>query len=170
MCMKNINATTKLYDHVVIGDGEIGYSLFQNQFDVITAKFDESGNPYIGGFYIVTDINLLGTSNENDKSNNVVEAKKSISVKIRVTKLSQDPETQYSWDLDTFDINMDEDNVKRRNACVPYVNYTKVSNITKIPLEKDHSGEYVVKVLLRDSESSINSLWAVQSISRLCVK
>lgn len=170
MCMKNVNATSKLYDYVEFGDGETGNSIFQNQFDVIVAKFDENRHPYIGNFYVVSDINMLGTTSEADQSENIINAKKNVEFKIRVTKISSDANSQYSWNIDTFSIDLSEEGMIH-DACVPYANFTKVSKVTKIQLKpNDYCGNYVVKILIRTSTNSNDNLWVVQSISHLSVK
>ena len=169
MCKKNVNAVTRLYDYVEIGSDALGRSLLQNQFDTICVQYESFEKPFIGGFYIVSQINLLGTSNEEEKASNAVSNETTLEFKIRITKVCLEKSKQYSWDVDTFEIDLSKEKVY--NACVPFVNYTKISKISKIYLEPDDfDGEYVVKILVRDKTLSNDEKWVVQGISNLFVK
>ena len=162
MCVRNLNAITRLYDYVDFNKQNPSKSIYQNQFDIITAKFDEDGNPYIGGFYIVTDINVLGTTKEEYEKENFLNQHKAFNVKIRITKLNPDENKQYTWDIDTFTVNTANDDLIE-NACVPFINMANITEVNKIILDRnDYKGKYVVKVLIQKGDS-----WAIQSITGL---
>ncbi len=170
MCMKNVNAVARLYNEVEMGNNPNRVSTFKNQFDIISAKFNNENNPYIGDFYIISEINLLGTAVQEDKETNIVEQQKKAKFKVRITKISDERDRQYSWDVDEFEIDTSKDGLIIEGACVPYVNFTKVSEVNKIQLTpNDYSGEYVIKILLESQNSSEERPWIVQSISRLSV-
>ena len=164
MCKRSVNAISRLYDFVSLGDCSIGESLYQNQFDTIKVLKDENGTPYIGNFSIVSDINLLGTSKDSERSTNYIESNTVAKFKIRLTKISEDANRQYSWDLDHFEI---EPSSLKQKACVDFLNFTKVTHINRILLKADdYIGRYVIKILLQDD----NEKWIVQSISNLFVE
>lgn len=165
MCRKNVNAIVKLYDYVSIGNSQNGNSLFKNQFDTIKVSFDENSKPFIGGFSIITDINLLGTSKEENKAQNYIESKIPARFKIRLTKLNKNQDMQYSWDLDTFEINPSTENIIQK-ACVSFINHTQVTHIDKIILkENDYIGKYAIKVLISENEQQ----WIIQSLSNFTI-
>lgn len=165
MCIRNINAISRLYDYANFDKQDPHKSIFQNQFDIISAKFDENGNPYIGGFYIITDINVLGTTKEEHKKDNFLESHKPFNVKIRITKINSEESKQYTWDIDTFTVNMANDDLIEK-ACVPFFNMANLTEVNRIILEKDdYIGKYVVKVLVQRDED-----WVIQSITGLKVE
>lgn len=170
MCMKNVNAVARLYNEVEIRNNPNRISTFKNQFDIISAKFNKENNPYIGDFYIVSEVNLLGTANQEDSETNIVEQRKKVKFKVRITKLSNENDKQYSWDVDEFVIDTSKEGLIIKGACVPYINFTKVSEVNRIQLTpNDYSGEYVIKILLKTSDLPEEANWIVQSISRLSV-
>lgn len=183
MCMENTNAICKLYDHVIGGESDYSKFTYQNQFNGIALKFNESGIPYIGGFFVVTDLNFLGTTKEDKKATNVVNSKIPVRCQIKMTRVSRNPDKQLSWILDEFTIDPNTEGMIRRVACVETMDYTRVTPVDQILLNgSDYECEYVIKVLLK-SEEQVNqqseakenktdnksSLWIVQTISHLKV-
>lgn len=166
MCLKNVNTITRFYDEIVYNSNTVAYI---NQFDHVCVKYDEDNKPYIGDFFIVTDVNLLGTKKPELSNYNFIEKGDVVEFKIRLTKVNPEPEKQYTWDLDSFEIDTKED---FNEACVKYHNSTRITNIKKISLRTDDNfiGEYVVKVLIRKKNCSDNDKWNVQSIMLLVIE
>ncbi len=84
MCMQNVNAIARLYTEVETGNDPHRISVFKNQFDIISVKFDKENTPYIGDFYIVSEINLLGTGKEANKKFDIIEQKKRLDLKLEL--------------------------------------------------------------------------------------
>lgn len=76
MCMKNINATLNLFASVERADKCISFSV---PFDTIKCIF-KNNVPYISIFFIVANMNLLGTTNEEAKKLMLLKIEKNYSV------------------------------------------------------------------------------------------
>ena len=166
MCKQNVNVVTRLYDYVEYGESIV----FQDQFDVIHVKWSNN-RPYIGGFFIVTHINLLGTSQKGTM--NFIENQSKVCFKIRITKLNSDEKKQYTWDLDEFTIDLSKKEYIQ-SACVKYMNSSKITQVEQLELrDDDWEGKYVIKVLILDTQVDKDSKdkpkWNVQSIMGLKV-
>lgn len=160
MCRKYINTIARCYDDVEYCQNTY---MLKKQFDSILIKYDEDKLPYIGGFYIVTDINILGTGKPENYDQNELEQGKKLKFKVRITKLNKDSQAQYSWDLDTFEVDTAE---KSEEACVKFINTSKIVKINRLYLEKDDfKGKYAIKVLVEDD----NKKWDILTITGLYV-
>ncbi len=165
MCKLNVNINARFYDGVKI---ENSSNTYINQFNRIECKFEEETNSkYIGPFYIVTDTTMLETQKEDRKSinllNNIIENNLKVKLRIRITKLNKDPEKQYKWDVDSFEIEKDMCQINR--ACVHFLNHTRITKINRLELNSDdYAGNYVVKVLIEEENNLI-----VQSMTYLNV-
>lgn len=163
MCVQNVNATISLFTEV--RNAEIqGAQEFVRPFDIIISK-TINDNKYIGGFYIVVDINLLSTTNEEKQKDNVIYNHKPLDVIVRLTKSHKDKEKRLSLDVDEFIIDAANDNLIKRNACVDYISYKKIKKIdtNAIQLSKEAgTGDYIFKVLVKrpcDTEYQVQSVY-----------
>lgn len=162
MCMKNINATLNLFASVERADKCISFSV---PFDTIKCIF-KNNVPYISNFFIVANMNLLGTTNEEAKKINVVENRKELFCLIRLTKISSVSTEKFSWDIERFSVDASNKAYRFDDARVPTVNYRKIVEVQNIKLTENCRGDYALKLLVRTSK---NEPWEVQSIARLTV-
>ena len=89
-----------------------------------------------------------------------------LEVCIRLTKCTLEDSERISYDLDKFVIDTeDEANFVYEDACVPYLNYKRISNIGKIEINLDNpQGSYVVKILVKEPNET---KYTVQSLHHL---
>ncbi len=164
MCLPNINITAKLYKNVYTKDD---IQCFEAPFDTIVAQ-TKDGVMSISDFYLVLNFNLLGTANEEKKATNIVENRETLTVLIRMAKLSKDISKQLYNNLIQFDIDLSENKNLIAKACVPYVQYERILKVNKLILpESSGLGNYVIKVLVKTKESS---RWNVQTMIPLRVE
>ena len=90
--------------------------------------------------------------------------KRTLNFRIRLTKLSENPEEQISYDLNDFDIDLSDDSIIKK-ACFKYAERIEVITVNK--LELDTNGSYVIKVLVKDNEKE---LYDVQMLHPLYIK
>lgn len=149
MCMKYLNATVSCYGSVSIHNNRI-LSLIE-PFDVISATKDPNGTISIKNFYVVTHINMLGTNKEDCKQNSTLEKRETLSVRIRLTKCDKDENNQRYFDLDTFTVDLKEEENKRNihKACFDYFNYKRITPVESLALPYG-SGKYVIKVTVKE--------------------
>ena len=162
MCMKSVNATVNLFASVRKSEDYISFSV---PFDTIKCII-KNNVPYISDFFIVANINLMGTTNEDTKSLNVVESNKELFCLMRLTKISKDSSERVSWDIEQFSIDASDKTYRFDDACVPTVNYRKIVQVQNIELTENYRGDYALKLLVRTSD---DEPWEVQSIVRLTV-
>lgn len=162
MCMKSVNATVNLFASVRKSDEYISFSV---PFDTIKCII-RNNVPYISDFFIVANMNLMGTTREDAKKINVVENNKELFCLIRLTKISNNPDERVSWDIEQFSIDTSDKTFRFDDACVPTVNYRKIVEVQNIELTENYRGDYALKLLVRTSEKDS---WEVQSIVRLTV-
>lgn len=166
MCVQNVNATLSLFTDVKNMEIQ-GNQEFIRPFDIIVSK-SINNNKYIGGFYIVVDINLLSTTNEHKKETNVVYNRAKIDILVRLTKISDDEEKRLSLDIDEFTIDASDDNLVKTNACVDYINYKKIKKIDTNAIQLSPNagtGKYVLKVLVKrpcDTEYQVQSIYGLR--------
>ena len=161
MCMKSVNATIDLFASVKTGDCEV----FSMPFDTIRCIIEEN-ILYISDFYIVSNFNLMGTTDAQRKVQNIVENLGNLQCLIRLTKISGDPKKRLSWDIDRFDIDCSNKENRFEEACVACVNFKKITKVNRIVLSDEYIGQYALKVLVRCSDED---KWEVQTIKRLTV-
>jgi hypothetical protein len=118
----------------------------------------------IGGFAVVSYITLMGSSKGN--AGNVLDRHGKLEVCIRLTKCTHDDAERISYDLDKFMIDTaDEANIIYDDACVPYLNYKRISRIGKIEIGlPEPRGSYVIKILLKEPGKD---KYTVQSLHHL---
>ena len=165
MCMKYVDANTTCYKSVTM-DGDKIVSL-NAPFEVIKST-SADGTSFIGDFFLITQIDFLGTNDPQHKQENPLEQKRTIDFIIRLTKCSKEQEHQ-CVDLDSFSINLEEmyKNHKVCTACFDFFNYTKITNVNKVVLNNDNdSVKYVIKVLIKDSE---DTEYSIQSMTQLII-
>lgn len=162
MCMKNVNATVCLFASVRRNDEYVSFSL---PFDTIKCAL-RNNTPYISDFFIVANVNLMGTTNEEAKSHNIVQNEKKLNCLLRLTKISKESNERVSWDIEEFSIDASDKMIRFDGACVPTVNFRKVVEVNDIELTENYRGDYALKLLVRTNEAE---KWEVQSIVRLTV-
>lgn len=165
MCMKNVNVTTCCYKNVTTKDNLV--ISYNEPFTGLVLNRNQDCKVTTGAFVVVTQINIMGTNNEEHKQQNPMEQRSSIEFVIRLTKRDKDPEKQLGVDLDSFTINLKELEGSIDQACYPFLNYTRVTKINDLELVSG-PGHYVIKVMVRDSSDEkliIQSLNLVNMIA-----
>ena len=162
MCMRNVNAVVTLFASVRTNDEYISFSV---PFDTIKCII-KNNTPYISDFFIVANMNLMGTTKPECKDSNVVENCKELQCLIRLTKIAKDPNERLSWDIEKFSIDTSDKKYRFDDACVPTVNFRKIVEVQDIELTENYRGDYALKLLVRNNEEDS---WQVQSITRLTV-
>lgn len=165
MCMKYLNATLSCYKSVVMVDNSV--TSLNWPFDKISANINEDGNFFIEDFFVVTQINLLGTQKEDKKQYSTLEKRENLEVKIRLTKCDKDENNQRYIDLDCFviDFNNEENKKNIHTACFDYFNYKRITTVHSIELPLG-TGTYVIKVIVKEASQKKET---VQSMNYLYV-
>lgn len=166
MCMKYVNAIAECYEGMVSNsDGSVSYL---NLFNRIHASFRQNGMMEVGGFVVVTRINNLGTSHEEHAKDNILMQRGTLDVIIRLTKCSTDESQQLCIDLDSFSIDLKQEESRIDHACFDFFNYTRISEIKDFDLELG-AGKYVIKVLMKEHEEDA-SKYAIQYMTSLYIE
>lgn len=168
MCVPNINATISLFSNVKNIDNQ-GELEFCKPFDIIMSRTINDGIRCIGGFYIVIDMTLLSTNNEERIKDNVVATKGKLNVLLRLTKTDRDLNRILHLDLDEFTIDAGTE-IIHENACIPYINYKKIKKIdaNAIQLSPQAQGSnYVLKILV---QRPCDSDWQLQTLFNLKIE
>lgn len=164
MCMKYVNASARCYKSIRIEENNV----MSYDIPFISIRHDNIGEQIvISKFVIVTSIDFLGTNNEEHKSENPLESRRTLDFIIRLTKCSSDGSKRIGYDLDRFSINLAELYEKDQvgKACFDFLNYTRTTNIDMIELPGG-LGKYVIKILIKDSE---DENYTIQAMSQLIV-
>lgn len=163
MCTRYLNANVALFKAVTKSNNEV--TGFFEPFDCIVA--DNSNKVIrINEFNIITYINLLESSNK--KANNILDKRETLQVKIRLTKCTKNDNERLSIDLDDFEIVTKDSEDIVYDACVPYLNYKRITHIENIDLDIENpKGSYVIKVLVKTPEEL---KYTVQSIYHLKIE
>lgn len=160
MCTQYLNANVALFKSVTKNNN--GIAGFLEPFDCIIA---DSGNNIVAikDFNIVTYINLLESSEK--KANNILDLRETLQVCIRLTKCTKNIDERLSIDLDCFNIVTKDSKDIIYDACVPYLNFKRITYVDNIDLDiANPRGSYVIKVLVKiPSEEK----YTVQSIYHL---
>ncbi len=166
MCMKYLNATVECYQSVLKSDNSI-VSL-NGPLDKIVVNENSEGVFSVGGFAVVTHVNMLGTDKPENKEKSTLEKQEKLEVIVRLTRCDKDDSKQIGIDLDEFVIDPYAEENKRNihQACFLYFNYKRVTEVDNIvvPFGK---GTYVIKVLVK--ESGQNQL-TIQSMTYLSIE
>lgn len=157
MCMQYINANIALFREISKNKNE-DISLVDPFKRIIADR------KTISEFAIVSYITLMGSNKK--KANNILDRRGKLEVCIRLTKCTLEDSERISYDLDKFVIDTeDEANIVYEDACVPYLNYKRISNIGKIEINLDNpQGSYVVKILVKELNET---KYTVQSLHHL---
>lgn len=165
MCIQNVNVITKLYKKTYVPEEQCYYNEI---FDTIVAKTID-GSKYIEDFIISISFNLLGTTNEDKKKDNIVETKGKLFVDVKMCKLSKDPKKQTNSTLTTFEIDLSSNDIISQKACVSYIMFDKILKVKKLKLpDSNELGNYVIKVRLKTKENA--DKWNLQSLYPLRVE
>ena len=165
--MKYVNATTRCYNSIVQSSQEQSIS-FVEPFESIYLN-EDNGHYFIRGFFIQTEISILGTNKkENEKENPICRGDK-LHFTLRLTKCDRNEENRLGIDLDEFEIDLKElkENNKLFQACYSYYSGMRVSAIQEIELPFD-GGKCVLKVLVRNTDDPKDD--TIQSMSNFTVK
>ncbi len=150
MCKKYVNANLTCFESVVL---ENGVPLaFRNPFDEISAKKSVGGVYQIGGFRILSNINILGTADlEKQKDHILYQENGVLDFTIRLTKCDTDVNGRFYYDLDSFSLNIAElrENHQIDGACFDFVNYARITEVPNFTVDK--SGSYVIKLLIKEN-------------------
>ena len=163
MCTQYLNANIALFKGVKKNNNEI--VAFVEPFDCIVA--DCSGNVVaIKDFNVITYINMLESSGK--KAGNILDMRKTLQVCIRLTKCTKDIEEKLSVDLDNFCIETRDSSDIVYDACVPYLNFKRITHVDNINLDiANPRGSYVIKVLTKTPD---DEKYTVQSIQHLKIE
>lgn len=161
MCTQYLNANIALFKAVTKSNNDvIG---FLEPFDCITA--DCSNNIVaIKDFNIITYINLLESS--ENKAGNILDRRETLDVCLRLTKCTKDIDERLSVDLDNFQIRTKNSNDIIYDACVPYLNFKRITHVDNIDLDiANPRGSYVIKVLVKipsDEKYTVQSIYLLK--------
>ena len=148
MCMKYVNANVQCFDDKKVGFW--GDTDFSNIISTVKSTETKEGC-VIGGFNIITFINIRGTQKGNNPEN-PVDMRKKLSFRIRLTKLDSQPENQLSYDLGDFELDLGDDKI-RKTACFDYIEQIHVLELKDTVLKSN--GSYVIKVLVKESNANL---------------
>lgn len=164
MCMKYVNATATCFKLVTMDNNKI--IAYNAPFNSIKS-IEENNVLSLDNFSIVTQIDFLGTSSPEHKIDNPLETKKNVDFIIRLTKCDHIEENRLGRDLDCFSINLKEMYEKHQvdKACFDFFSYTRITNVDNLDLPRG-TGKYVIKVLIKDSESTE---YSIQSMTKLVI-
>lgn len=164
MCMKYINATTRCYKSITVVDNNVmSYNI---PFTSIRHDNDETGIT-ISKFSIVTNIDFLGTLNENNKKENPLDNKDTLDFIIRLTKCSSEESKRIGYDLDCFSIDLNEMYATNQigKACFDFLNYTRTTKVDELELPGG-VGKYVIKILVKKAKEKE---YTIQSMTQFIV-
>lgn len=163
MCTQYLNVNVVLFKSVTKNNNEV--VAFYKPFDCIVA---DSSNKVIkiNEFNIITYINLL--ESRNKKANNILDRRETLQVKIRLTKCTRNENEKISIDLDDFEIVTKDSKEIIDDACVPYLNFKRITHIENIDLDIENpKGSYVIKVLVKTPSEE---KYTVQTIYHLKIE
>lgn len=163
MCIQYLNANLMLFRSVTKNNHEI--TGFLEPFDCIDTDC-QNGSIAIKDFNIVTYINLLESNQK--KAENILDLRKTLQVCIRLTKCTKNDDERLSVDLDNFDIVTKDSNDIVYDACVPYLNFKRITHVDSIHLDiPNPKGSYVIKILVKTPDEA---KYTVQSIHHLKIE
>lgn len=162
MCMKYVNVNVCCFDDINNNFLNLGRTTFTSMLESVKSK-ERNDKFIIGGFNIVTFVNIRGTRDGNN-SNNPLDSDKRLDFKIRLTKLDAEPSKQLSYDLKDFSVDL-SNKVSTHHACFDYKEHIEIVNVDTITL--DSKGAYVIKVLVKEDS---DNLYNVQMIHPLYVQ
>lgn len=163
MCTQYLNANVALFKAVTKSNNEV--TGFFEPFDCIVADCSNKV-VRINEFNIITYINLLESSHK--KAGNILDKRETLQVKLRLTKCTQNENERLSIDLDDFEIKTKDSEDIVYDACVPYLNYKRITHIENIDLDIENpKGSYVIKVLVK---TPTEQKYTVQSIYHLKIE
>lgn len=162
MCLSNVNATIRCFKDLKTENGVKSYvdKLYDLHLETnATGKF-------IGGFYIIIQMNLFKSSVETRQNINVLNQHGVLNCKIRLTRLAdlEAGEVPVSLDINEFDIDL-TDVTENDN----YLNIDKALKCDRLYLPRNQEkGSYIFELLLKRNTSHYNDEeWALQSICEL---
>ena len=158
MCMKPLNVNTCCYKNVTTKDNKL--VSFDQPFSGIVLNHTDEGKFTTGDFVVVTQINVMGTNQEDHKLDNPLEQRKSLDFIIRLTKRDKDPAKQIGVDLDAFTVNLQEQEAAIERACYQFFNLTRVTRVKDFEVIGG-PGNYIIKVLVKETESD---KWIIQNM------
>lgn len=167
MCMKNVNAIISTYGEVSNQDTIFSLS---RPFDMIVPSI-ENEKICTPEFCLYTEIQLLGTNQEKDKKENLINTKTNVRVLIRATKKASGVEENFiSSILDSFVITVTDSSISH-DACIEYITskkLTKVDLATAFGNDFEY-GVYVIKVLLQPQNAQDKNIWNLQALTTVRV-
>ena len=162
MCMKYVNVNVCCFDDINNQIFNLGRTTFTSMLESVKSK-EKNDKFIIGGFSIVTFVNIRGTRYGNN-DNNPLDANKKLDFKIRLTKLDAKPENQLSYDLKDFSIDLSNKEATH-HAYFDYKEHIEIVNVDTVVLQS--KGAYVIKVLVKEDSEE---LYNVQMVHPLYVQ
>lgn len=163
MCTQYLNTNVAFFKNITKNNNDI--TAFSDPFDCLIADC-YSNIVSINNFNIVTYINLLESNNK--RAENILDKREKLQVRIRLTKCTKNENERLSVDLDEFEIDTSENNDIVNDACVPYLNFTRITHIDTINLDIENpKGSYVIKVIVKTPK---DEKYTVQSMHHLKIK
>lgn len=165
MCMKYVNANASCYKSITTYNDR--YLSYDAPFESIPAVSGNEDECYVDDFKIITNINFLGTNNDQFKADNVLVQREKLNVMVRVTKCAAAEQDRLCLDLDKYDIDLSEYHKKGliSHACFDFLDTTRITNVNR--LRFPGTGKYVIKILIKkDSDSD----YSIQSMSKLIIE
>lgn len=159
MCMKYVNVNVQCFDLNPLRLG--GNNVLSSLVDTIHCTQQKKNNKYkLENFSIIVFVNVRGTGKGNNPDN-PVDGRKNLDFKVRLTKLSKNVETQTSYDLHSFKMDLSKSEI-RHKACFEYCEAIEAINVSGLLL--DDPGKYVIKILVKDSETQLYDVQLVHPI------
>lgn len=160
MCVRYVNANIALFRKVIKDNtGIVGFS---QPFDCIVSQI-KGNTVFVDSFCIVTYLTLM--ESRDNKANNWLDVRETVDVCIRLTKSSNNPDKRISIDLDTFTIATENSEDIMYDACVPYLNFKRITYVSRINLDIENPrGDYAVKVLVKTPADKIYTLQSMHPL------
>lgn len=170
MCMINVNAFMELYDGVT---GDLGNRNFIKLFDSIELSRDENGNCCIKDIYLVININIMKSFNENNIKYNVLNNHGKLHVQLQLVKNGDD---NISISLSEFKYDFSELGENHTDIVQydkgEYFSQKRILKIDSIVLPNNwENGNYRFELLLkRENPDYIDKEWILQTFCSLEIK
>lgn len=163
MCMQYLNANVALFKTVKKNNNDV--MGFLEPFDCIAADCSNKVLS-IKDFNIITYINLLESNQK--KASNILDNREELQVCLRLTKCTKDLDERLSIDLDKFKIITKDSEDIVYDACVPYLNFKRITYVDNIELDiSNPRGSYVIKVLAKrpnDEKYTVQSTYHLKIV------
>lgn len=166
MCMKYVNAIVSPYGSISVTEGHL--ASLNAPLASIPCQ-DKEGTLCIGGFYVVTGLTFLGTSNKEHEGQNPIAQGDTIDITIRLTMCDEEFQERPYIDLDSFSVNLEDAREKGliQKGDIEFYEYTRITTVNQnIALPKNAKpGRYVLKVIVKSNKLGIGP--SIQTLTSL---